>query len=155
MTENKMSPKEYLSQAMYIDQRIDSKLQQVTALRESATTVTATLSDMPRPDSPNQQAMANTIVKIIDLENEINRDIDQLVDLKAEVKRVISRLTSPDQQLVLELRYLCFKPWAEIMDALGISETSVYRIHGEALKNIAVPEKTGGNAIERESHPVL
>ena len=36
MTENKMSPKEYLSQAMYIDQRIDSKLQQVTALRESA-----------------------------------------------------------------------------------------------------------------------
>ena len=94
-------------------------------------------------------------MKIIDLENEINRDIDQLVDLKAEVKRVISRLTSPDQQLVLELRYLCFKPWAEIMDALGISETSVYRVHGEALKNIVVPEKTGGNAIERESHPVL
>lgn len=143
MTENKMSPKEYLSQAMYIDQRIDSKLQQVATLRESAAKVTATLTDMPRPASPNPQAMENTIVKIIDLENEINRDVDRLVDLKAEVKRVISRLSSPDQQLVLELRYLCFKPWSEIMETLGISETSVYRVHGEALKNIVVPEKNG------------
>ena len=155
MTENKMSPKEYLSQAMYIDQRIDSKLQQVATLRESAAKVTATLTDMPRSASPNPQAMENTIVKIIDLENEINRDVDRLVDLKAEVKRVISWLSSPDQQLVLELRYLCFKPWSEIMEALGISETSVYRVHGEALKNIVVPEKTGVNAIERESFPVL
>ena len=155
MTENKMSPKEYLSQAMYIDQRIDSKLQQVATLRESAAKVTATLTDMPRSASPNPQAMENTIVKIIDLENEINRDVDRLVDLKAEVKRVISRLSSPDQQLVLELRYLCFKPWSEIMETLGISETSVYRVHGEALKNIVVPEKTGVNAVERESFPVL
>lgn len=155
MTENKISPKEYLSQAMYIDQRIDSKLQQVATLRESAAKVTATLTDMPRSASPNPQAMENTIVKIIDLENEINRDVDRLVDLKAEVKRVISRLSSPDQQLVLELRYLCFKPWSEIMETLGISETSVYRVHGEALKNIVVPEKTGVNAIERESFPVL
>ncbi len=155
MTENKMSPKEYLSQAMYIDQRIDSKLQQVATLRESAAKVTATLTDMPRSASPNPQAMENTIVKIIDLENEINRDVDRLVDLKTEVKRVISRLSSPDQQLVLELRYLCFKPWSEIMETLGISETSVYRVHGEALKNIVVPEKTGVNAIERESFPVL
>ena len=67
MTENKMSPKEYLSQAMYIDQRIDSKLQQVATLRESAAKVTATLTDMPRSASPNPQAMENTIVKIIDL----------------------------------------------------------------------------------------
>lgn len=155
MTENKMSPKEYLSQAMYIDQRIDSKLQQVATLRESAAKVTATLTDMPRSASSNLQAMENTIVKIIDLENEINRDVDRLVDLKAEVKRVISRLSSPDQQLVLELRYLCFKPWSEIMETLGISETSVYRVHGEALKNIVVPEKTGVNAIEWESFPVL
>ena len=27
------------------------------------------------------------------------------------------------------------------MNELGVSETSVYRIHGEALKNIIVPEK--------------
>ena len=136
-----MSAKEYLSQAMYIDQRINSKLEQVMTLRETATKATATLSDMPRSDSPNLQSMENTIVKIVDLENEINRDIDRLVDLKAEVRQLIAALENPEQQLILELRYLCFKHWSAIMEEMGISETSVYRIHGEALKNIVVPEK--------------
>ena len=136
-----MSAKEYLSQAMYIDQRINSKLEQVMTLRETATKATATLTDMPRSDSPNLQSMENTIVKIVDLENEINRDIDRLVDLKAEVRQLIAALENPEQQLILELRYLCFKQWSTIMEEMGISETSVYRIHGEALKNIVVPEK--------------
>ena len=136
-----MNAKEYLSQVMHIDQRINSKLEQVVKLRESATKTTATLSDMPRPDAHSMQTMENTICKIVDLERKINADIDALVDLKAQARRVISQLKDPDQQLVLELRYLCYRPWTDIMEELGISETSVYRIHGEALKNIIVPQK--------------
>ena len=136
-----MNAKEYLSQAMYIDQRINSKLEQVTRLRENATNCTATLSDMPRPDTPNQQRMADTIGKIVDLEREINEDIDRLVDLKAEARRVINAVSDPDQQLILELRYLCYKPWNEIMTELGYSEPTIYRLHGEALKKICVPVK--------------
>ena len=105
-----MNAKEYLSQVMYIDQRINSKLEQVTRLRENVTNCTATLSDMPRPDSPNKQRMEETICKIVDLEHEINADIDRLVDLKAEARKAINAVTDPDQQLILELRYLCYKP---------------------------------------------
>ena len=136
-----MNAKEYLSQVMHIDQRINSKLEQVVKLRESATKATAMLSDMPRPDAHSMQTMENTICKIVDLERKINADIDALVDLKAQARRVIGQLKNPDQQLVLELRYLCYRPWTDIMEELGISETSVYRIHGEALKNIIVPQK--------------
>ena len=71
-----MTAKEYLSQAFHIDQRIGSKLSQVMRLREAATNCTATLTDMPRPDSPSRQQMADTICKIVDLEREINADID-------------------------------------------------------------------------------
>ena len=42
-----MTAKEYLSQVLYIDQRINCKLEQVMRLRENATKATATLSDMP------------------------------------------------------------------------------------------------------------
>ena len=136
-----MTAKEYLSQAFHIDQRISSKLSQVMRLRETATDCTATLSDMPRPDSSNQQRMADTICKIVDLEQEINEDIDRLVDLKAEARRVINAVSDPDQQLILELRYLCYKPWNEIMTELGYSEATIYRLHGEALKKILVPAK--------------
>ena len=136
-----MTAKEYLSQAFHIDQRINSKLSQVMRLRETATDCTATLSDMPRPDSPSRQQMADTICKIVDLEREINEDIDRLVDLKAEARRAINAVSDPDQQLILELRYLCYKPWSEIMEELGYSEPTIYRLHGEALKKILVPAK--------------
>ena len=135
-----MNAKEYLSQVMYIDQRINSKLEQVTRLRENVTNCTATLSDMPRPDSPNKQRMEETICKIVDLEQEINADIDRLVDLKAEARKAINAVSDPVQQLILELRYLCYKPWLEIAETIGYSEATVYRLHGEALKNITVPE---------------
>ena len=134
-----MTAKEYLSQAFHIDQRISSKLSQVMRLREAATSCTATLTDMPRPDSPSRQQMADTICKIVDLEREINEDIDRLVDLKAEARRAINAVSNPDQQLILELRYLCYKPWNEIMTELGYSEPTIYRLHGEALKKILVP----------------
>ena len=136
-----MTAKEYLSQAFHIDQRISSKLSQVMRLREAATSCTETLSDMPRPDSPSRQQMADTICKIVDLEREINEDIDRLVDLKAEARRAINAVSDPDQQLILELRYLCYKPWNEIMTELGYSEPTIYRLHGEALKKICVPVK--------------
>ena len=135
-----MNAKEYLSQAMHIDQRIGSKLEQVMRLRETAMNCTATLSDTPRPDSPNQQRMADTICKIVDLEREINEDIDHLVDLKAEARRAINAVSDPDQQLILELRYLCYKPWLEIAGAMGYSEAGIYKLHGKALKKIHVPE---------------
>ena len=77
----------------------------------------------------------------MDLEREINADIDRLVDLKAEARKAINAVSDPVQQLILELRYLCYKPWLEIAETIGYSEATVYRLHGEALKNIAVPEK--------------
>jgi len=42
-----MTAKNYLSQAYRIDQRINSKLEQVQSLRELATKATATLNDSP------------------------------------------------------------------------------------------------------------
>lgn len=43
--------KEYLSQAFHIDKQLKSKLEQLSVLRELATTTTQPLSDMP--GSPN------------------------------------------------------------------------------------------------------
>ena len=132
-----MTAKEYLSQAFHIDQRISSKLSQVMRLREAATNCTATLSDMPRPDSPSRQQMTDTICKIVDLEREINEDIDRLVDLKAEARRTINAVSDPDQQLILELRYLCFKSWEQIAVDMGYELRWLYRLHHRALDAVS------------------
>lgn len=136
-----MTAKEYLQQVRFIDKRIDSKLALVNRLRDTATSVTTTLSDMPRSDSPNLQRMEDTICKIIDLENDINQEIDRLVDLKREVDMAISELQNPDEQLVLTYRYLDYRTWEQIASALNFSVRHVTRLHGYALKSFRVPEK--------------
>ena len=91
-----MTAKEYLSQARYLDGRINSKIQQVSVLNALATKCTSTLSDMPKSATPNHSSLEETICKIIDLENEINRDIDRLVDLKREITSVINGVSNTE-----------------------------------------------------------
>ena len=134
-----MTAKEYLGQAYRLDQRIDAKLEQVFNLRALATKATATISDMPRSSSPNLQHMESTILKIIDLEQEINEDIDRLVDLKKEITAAIKAVTIPEYQMVLELRYLCDKRWEEIAVSMNYTTANVFLLHGKALREIHVP----------------
>ena len=72
--------KEYLSQAYRIDQRINSKIEQVSALNNMAMKATSTISDMPGRATRNIHQMEDVVAKIIDLQNEINAEIDELVD---------------------------------------------------------------------------
>jgi DNA-directed RNA polymerase specialized sigma subunit len=135
-----MTPKEFLQQIRSADRLIDSKLKQLECLRDETTRTSSMISDMPRSDSPNLQRMESTIVKLLDLEAEINADIDQLVDMKRVARDAINALSNADQRLVLELRYLCYKTWPWIADELGYSISNVYRLHDNALKNIRLPE---------------
>ena len=73
-----MTAKEYLGQARFLDMRINSKIQQVASLNELATKCTATISDMPGNPNRGGSRMADAVIKIIDLQEEINRDIDKL-----------------------------------------------------------------------------
>ena len=127
-----MTAKEYLGQAYRLDQRINSKLEQVLSLRELTTKATATMSDMPGGGSRN-------VYKIVDLENEINADIDKLVDLKREMVAVIKAVENPEYQTLLELRYLCFKTWEQIAVDMKYSTRNVYMLHDAAISAIKIP----------------
>jgi len=131
-----MTAKEYLNQAYRLDQRINSKLEQVLSLRELTTKATATLSDMPSGGSRNVYRMQDIIGKIVDLENDINRDIDALVDLKREMVTVIKSVADPECQTLLELRFLCFKTWEQIAVEMNYGIDNIYRLHRKALKMV-------------------
>lgn len=136
-----MTAKEYLGQAYRLDQRINSKLEQVMSLRDLATKATSTLSDVAPSGTRNVHRMEDIIVKIVDLENEINRDIDNLVDLKREMVSVIKAVTDPELQTLLELRYLCFKSWEQIAVEMEYSIQHIFRLHDKSIKEIVLPSK--------------
>ena len=131
-----MNAKEYLSQAHRIDQRINSKLEQVRSLRALAEKATSTMSNMPKSDTPNVSRLEEVILKMIDLEEEINSDIDTLVDLKREIVTVIKQVDNLEHQTLLELRYLSFMRWEDIAVQMAYSAQHMFRHHNDALKAV-------------------
>jgi len=135
-----MNAKEYLGQAYRLDQRINSKLEQVASLNELATKATHTLTGMPRNPNRATSMMADAVTKIIDLQTEIDRDIDRLIDLKREIVGLIKAVVNAECQTILELRYLCFKSWEQIAVDMRYNVRHVYRMHDLAVSMIKLSE---------------
>ena len=129
-----MTAKEYLSQARYLDARINTKIKQLEALNTLATSATSVLTGMPHSPNKATPKMADIVDKIVDLQAEINRDIDALVDLKGEMRSKLEMVPAEDYKAILEMRYLCFMSWEQIASNLGLSVPYTYKLHDRALK---------------------
>ena len=129
-----MTAKEYLSQARYLDARINTKIKQLEALNTLATSATSVLTGMPHSPNKATSKMADIVDKIVDLQAEINRDIDALVDLKGEMRSKLEMVPAEDYKAILEMRYLCFMSWEQIASNLGLSAPYTYKLHDRALK---------------------
>lgn len=133
--------KAWLDQARNINVLIDSKLAQVASLRGLALKVSSTISQTPVSGTHDPKRLENTIIRLMDLEHEVNRDVDRLVELKANIMSTINRVPDDRERALLELRYLSFQSWRYIADALGIHIRQVYRLHEEALEHVEIPAK--------------
>ena len=131
-----MRAKEYLSQAVAINHKIDSKLEQASSLRSLAMKVTTTFGEDKVQSTKKQSPMEEIMVKLIDLEQEVNDDIDELIRLKAEILETINQVEDINQQIILEKRYISCKTWDDIARETGYDRSTVYRNHGKALKEI-------------------
>ena len=136
MNQQQREMKEYLSQAFHIDKRIQSKIEQVSALNRLATKATATYSDMPGSSTRNVHKMEDVLLRIIDLEAEINEDVIRLVDTKKDIIHRIKSVESAEYQTLLELRYLNYMTWEQIAVEMNYELRWLYRIHGKALDAI-------------------
>ena len=131
-----MTAKEYLGQAYWLDKRINSKLSMVMSLRETATKTTNVMHDDVVSHTRNVHSMQDVIVKIIEMERELDADIDRLVDLKHDIIDVISHISDPPAQVVLEYRYVCYRQWKDIAEELGMHIRNVYRLHDRGLQEV-------------------
>ena len=140
MNKKQNAAKKYLSQAFGLNQRIESKIDQIAILNDLATKATVTYSDMPKNPNKGHSRMEDCICQIIDLESEINKDMMQLVELKKDIIRRIKAVESAELQTILELRYLSYMRWEEIAIELGYGIDNVYYLHRKALDEISIPE---------------
>lgn len=131
-----MDAKEYLGQAYRIDQQISSKIEQISALRGLTTKATTALGAEPVSGSRDPHRLQKAIDRMVDLENEINKDVDCLIETKRNIIEIVGRLGNADYRILLELRYLCFDSWADIAEKMGFGLRWVHILHGRALAEV-------------------
>lgn len=131
-----MSAKEFLNKIRTADMMINCKLEQVANL-------TAMLSaggvryDKEKVQSSSQgDLMANTIIKIIELEKQINIDIDLLIDYKTEARKLIEQLDNDAEKIILYKRYFDNKSFEQVSVECNYSWRHTHRLHGNALANL-------------------
>ena len=128
-----MNAKEYLSQAFYLEQQVQSKLEQLDQLNALATRVTAHLSEAPVSHSRNVSSMQDTVIRILEERENLNRKIDELVNKKIEITSLINQVQTVSYRLILEKRYICFFTWEHIAADLNCSRRQVQFKHKNAL----------------------
>ena len=129
-----MTATEYLGQAYRLDQRINSKLQQVESLRSLTRKVTASYDGETVFHTRNVTSLEDTIFRLMEAEEELNRQIDELVVLKMDISRMINRVRNESLRLILEKRYLCFLQWDQIAAEMHYSRRWVLKRHARAVE---------------------
>ncbi len=136
-----MDAKEFLRQGFRLNELIESDLSELRRLRELSTSLSDAGYGRERVRGGGQEAsrLEAVVVKIVDLEREIDREIDSYVDLQAAIRRAIDALPDLKERLVLRYRYIEFMSWAEVQGKMGLEESQVFALHRRALKGVRAP----------------
>ena len=127
----------YLSQIEYIEEMIGEKKDIIDSLRSSITGTSASTESERVQTSPKDR-LGETCAKIVDLCEQLNKDIDSFVDMKAEVIQTIDQYVDDlKERRLLYLRYLKFIPIESCAKELRISRATAYNFHKAAMQKIA------------------
>ena len=127
----------YLSQYKYLNADIDRKIKYLEDCKNKMYNVTGTLSDMPRSGN-RSNVIEDGIANINEIEQTINRDIDELISLRTEIENTINRVRNLNYKEILKCRYLDCKKYEQIAVDKNIDLRWLYRLHEKALNAIKI-----------------
>lgn len=132
-----MNKKEYLSQAFNLNRRIEQKEKRIDTLRASIG-CSSSNPDEVRVKSEPHSPFETMLMIVIDLENEVKKEKEELERLKMEIWRAIHAIGDDRAETILELRYLAFKDWPDIVEEIGLTQDYVFRLHRRAVALVRV-----------------
>ena len=134
---------EKLKRIKFLDKEIDAQLRELENLRSIMGSVKGVDYAKDRVQTSQAADVYTLVDKMMDLESGINAKIDRLVELKREVHKEIAELKSPQDRIILQLRYVELKSWNRIAHELNYSLRYIYKLHGQVLKNLDDKEQMG------------
>ena len=146
--EEEMTKKQYLRQYKSVLGRIEAKMEEIERLDNALYPGAQIISGMPRggkkTDGSEKNDRAIDIVRR--MRGKMCAELRELEKLREEIAGAIA--TVPSQQLreLLERRYINMQNWAQIADSMGYGVDNIYKMHGNALKQLRICGKDGKTA---------
>src|SRR5690606_12888611 len=122
--------KQQLRQLKQLNNIVQSKLDEIETLNSLAQRMTNVSKNILVQKSTPQDKLSELIPKIVDLKNELKKDVDNLLNLKLDIMQKINNIENNDYKLLLMLRYVNFKTWEEIAVEMGYTYQWVHVLHG-------------------------
>lgn len=131
-----MNAKQFLRQVRYLDDLIDTKLEQIQELRSLAEKVTSTLSldGTSLQSSGLQDKIGDLVARIVDLQMEIEKATSRMIDIKTKAMRLIDNMPTPEHRLLLQMRYLRGLTWEQIAVDMAYTYRGIHYLHSRALR---------------------
>lgn len=133
------STEEYLNQISRLNRTIDNKLIELAQLKELAYGISSITVSEKVQSSTNYDKIGNACAKIYDMENEIDKIIDDYVDSK---NHIISQIESIEKEIYYEILFLRYVKknkddrrysFEEIAIEINSSYRNTTRLHKKAL----------------------
>lgn len=136
-----MGIKHQLKQIRLIDLEVKSKMEELDRLNNSFLK-SPSLKEINVQES-RMSLKDDAYVKIINLNDYINDQVDKLIDLKYQLIQAIEQLDNSRERTIIWMKYVSSKGWDEIAEELKISKTTLFILHDEAIKKIEKCTKKG------------
>lgn len=127
-----MTAKEYLLQIPKIKNRVQALSQQLAYMREVAGIATSVISDFPRSPNRNIHKLENDVMRHLEWEEKIERELARLEKINASIAAV----ADPTLQTLLVKRYVAGENWEQIASEMYVCIRQAHILHGHALREI-------------------
>lgn len=131
-----MTNKEYMSRAYEINRRLNSRRRRLEYLKSRIGSTNQNMDGMPKASPPSSSHMEELAVRILDIERSIEQDEQALADARSEISESIKGINNENLCTILQMRYLDYMQWEDIMASMDYCRSYLYELHGRALRMI-------------------
>ncbi len=128
--------RKFLGRGYELYRDIQIKKEQAASIRASLDNSTVSLNNERVSTTRNVSAMEDSIIRIIQLEEDIRKETSRLAIIQREAVEMINQLDNLTMRSMLTKYYICFKSWDTIRSELNLSRKYSSNMHTMALRQI-------------------
>ena len=140
MSEKHEKARDYLNKVNVQKQYIKSMERKLDYL-ENVSISSPDISGMSHNPNRKTSVVESSAMRIINLRDEIQNEMEVLAEIEDEIMRVINSVKEPKLISLLTLRYLYDMKWKNIAIEIDCGVDNIYVLHRKALDKIELPKE--------------